>query len=274
MVQSFYDEYGWVKAGDGLFNDTAQFTGTRSFARDYQRYCNERIGRELRGGKYLLDVVSGAIPHAEYLNFSRHYQVRICVDFSVRALREARAKLGEAGLYLLGDITNLPLASGVIDDVISLHTIYHVPRTEQTAAMDEVVRVTKPGGRAVVVYVWANSAAMNFAFGLRRELGRIRHALRTKGGSVTSGKPADSTVPPLYFSPQNHDWFARDIAARHPARLKVWSAESMMFQTRFFGDRGFGRLTLTIVKWLENRFPRLAGRYGQYPMFVIEKPVA
>ena len=33
-----------------------------------------------------------------------------------------------------------------------------------------------------------------------------------------------------------------------------------------------GRLTLAIVKRLEDRFPRLAGRFGQYPMFVIDKP--
>ena len=48
----------------------------------------------------------------------------------------------------------------------------------------------------------------------------------------------------------------------------------MMFQARFFSDQGSGRLTLTIVKWLEDTFPWLAGRYGQYPMFVIEKPRA
>jgi uncharacterized protein YbaR (Trm112 family) len=120
VVQSFYDEYGWVKSDDGLFNDTAQFTDTSTFTRDYQRYCNARIGRELPGGQYLLDVASGAIPHAEYLEFSRGYKIRICVDFSIRALREARAKLGEDGLYLLSDITRLPLASDIVDTVISL----------------------------------------------------------------------------------------------------------------------------------------------------------
>jgi len=271
IVQSFYDDHGWMKAGDGLFNDTLQFTDTRSFARDYQRYCNERIGRELPGGRFLLDVASGAIPHAEYLEFSRHYDVRICVDFSIRALREARAKLGDAGLYLLSDITKLPLASDAIDSVISLHTVYHVPRAEQTTAINELVRVTKQGGRVVVVYVWATSGAMNLAFCLRGALGLVRHALRRERKSTVSTSPINAATPPLYFSPQNYDWFARKIATEHQARLKVWSAVSMMFQARFFSDRGFGRLTLTIVRWLEDRFPRLAGRYGQYPMFVIEK---
>jgi hypothetical protein len=46
----------------------------------------------------------------------------------------------------------------------------------------------------------------------------------------------------------------------------------MLFQVHFFSDHGFGRLTLAFVKKLESCFPWLAGRYGQYPMFVIDKP--
>jgi SAM-dependent methyltransferase len=272
VVQSFYDDFGWMKAETGLFNDTAQFTDTRPCAQAYQRYCNARIGRELSGGKYLLDVASGSIPHAEYVEFSQHYETRICVDFSIRALREARAKLGEAGLYLLGDITRLPLASGAVDGVISLHTVYHVPRAEQSAAVDELVRVTKPGGRVVIVYVWASSVAMNVSFALRRALGRIKHALRPKSGPMAPASPSASDIPPLYFSPQNHKWFAREIADKHRAKLKVWSAVSMLFQSHFFSDHGLGRLMLALVKKLEDCFPRLAGRYGQYPMFVIDKP--
>jgi uncharacterized protein YbaR (Trm112 family) len=157
VVQSFYDDYGWMKANAEFFNDTAQNTDTRPWAQAYQRYCNARISHELSGGKYLVDVASGAIPHAEYLEFSRHYDIRICVDFSIRALREARAKLGDAGLYLLGDITCLPLASGAVDSVISLHTVYHVPRAEQTAAVTELVRVTKQ------VAAWSS-----YTFGLHR----------------------------------------------------------------------------------------------------------
>ena len=273
-VQSFYDEYGWVKTDGELFNDTVQNAGARSSAHDYQHHCNERIARELPGGCYLLDVASGPIPHEEYLGLSRDYEVRICVDFSIRALREARAKLGDAGLYLLGDITRLPLASDAIDHVISLHTIYHVPQAEQTAAVNEVIRVTKRGGRAIIVYNWASSAAMNLAFDLRRELGRIRHALRPKTAPAGS-RPPDASAPlPLYFAPQGYDWFAREIAGQHVTKLKVWSGVSLMFQKQFFADRGFGKLTISLVKAWEDRFPWLAGRYGQYPMFVIEKPVA
>jgi SAM-dependent methyltransferase/uncharacterized protein YbaR (Trm112 family) len=270
-VQSFYDDYGWGKTDASLYNDTARFTDTRPAARRYQGYCNARIGRELAGGRYLLDAASGAIPHAEYLEFSRHYDIRICVDLSIRALREARAKLGDAGLFLLGDITRLPLASNAVDSAISLHTVYHVPQSEQTAAIDELLRVTKRGGRVVVVYTWPSSVAMSVAFGLRRGLARIKHALFRKGNPTASALTPDPAMPPLYFLPRDYGWFLHDIAARHPARLKVWSAVSMKFQAHFFSEGSCGRLALAAVKWFEDRFPWLAGRYGQYPMFIIDK---
>ncbi|HTZ22279.1 MAG TPA: class I SAM-dependent methyltransferase [Opitutaceae bacterium] len=273
LVQSFYDEFGWTRSESGLFKDTEAFTDGRRVAQDYRQYCNRRIARLLPGGRFLLDVASGAIPHPEYLDFSRDYAVRICVDFSIRALREARLKLGGRGLYLLGDITRLPLASDSIDTVISLHTIYHVPQTQQTSAVDEITRVTKPGGRVVVVYTWGSSVAMAAAFRLRGMLGWVRRCLRfSRTPAPGVGAPSPDTPPSLYFQPQNYDWFARDIAARHKARLRVWGALSTSFQVRFLSEGTRGRWLLAAVKYGENCFPWLAGRFGQYPMFVIDKP--
>lgn len=273
VVQSFYDDFGWTKSESGLFKDTEAFTDARRVAQDYRQYCNQRIARLLPGGRLLLDVASGAIPHAEYLDFSRDYAVRICVDFSLRALREARLKLGGRGLYLLGDITQLPLASDSIDAVISLHTIYHVPQGQQTSAVDEIARVTKPGGRAVIVYTWSSSAAMAAVFRLRGILGWIRRRLGlSRAPAPESGTPAPGAPPSLYFQPQDYGWFTRDIAPRYRARLRVWSALNTSFQTRFLSEDIFGRWLLAAVKCGENCFPWLAGRLGQYPMFVIDKP--
>lgn len=148
IVQTFYNEFGWVRNQEGKFKDTAAFTVPSRVADSYIDACNARVGAELRQGKYLLDAASGAIPLASYLPYSRNYDRRICIDFSIRALREARAKLPDGrGVYVLGDITCLPIREGVIDDAISLHTLYHVPRDLQTQAVDELVRTLKPGGK-------------------------------------------------------------------------------------------------------------------------------
>jgi len=270
LVKSFYDEFGWVKQAGGLFNDTAQFNVRTARAIAYQQYCNARINRWLGGGHLLLDAASGAIPHAEYLRYSAGYETRVCVDFSIRALAEARAKLGSRGLYLLGDLTRLPLADGAVDAAISLHTIYHIPPGEQAAAVDELVRVTRAGGRVVIVYVWARSAAMEAAFALRGWLGRTRRLGRASPVARPPG--AGPAAPTLYFQPQDYGWFARHVARRHPVRLRVWSAVSGAFQARFFSDGITGRLSVAAVKLLENALPALAGRFGQYPLFVIDKP--
>lgn len=275
VVQAFYNEFGWVKSDAGLFNDTTAFTETRHCARRYQVRCNDRILAHLGRGTYLLDVASGAIPHAEYREHSRQYRTRICVDFSIRALREARAQIGDHGLFILGDITRLPLATDAIDAVMSLHTIYHLPPEEQVKACDELMRVARPGAPVLVVYVWRYSPFMRLADGLRRFPRFVRRVLRSLRGdpAATPAAPSDAAAPPpaLFFHPCDHDWFAAHIAARHPVSLWVWSAVTSEFQSRFFTDDRRGRLLSAFVGKLEDAFPHWCGRMGQYPIWKFSK---
>lgn len=270
VVRAFYDEYGWVKRDDGLYQDTADFTDTRDIARTYQRICNRRIARHLAGGNYLLDAASGAIPLPEYLTLSDGYAVRVCLDFSTRALREAQSKLGNRGLYVLGDITCLPFRDGSMDDVISLHTIYHVPETQQATTVDELVRVVRPGGHVVIVYVWPRSVAMDLITSLRRSVGFVLRFGRTpRGCTQTTSVDANKTVPPsLYFKPQGFEWYRRAVAQKHRGRLRVWALADSY---RFLPNGISGKLCLVIVRCLESIAPGLAGRVGKYPMFVIKK---
>lgn len=267
VVQTFYDEYGWVKRDDGLYRDTADFTDTREIARSYQRICNARIARHLAGGTYLLDAASGAIPLPEYLSLSDGYATRICLDFSTRALREAQAKLGSRGLYVLGDITCLPFRDGSIDDVISLHTIYHVPEAQQATAVDELVRVVRPGGRVVIVYVWPRSLAMDFLTSLRSKLGIVLRLGRPPRGA-RAATTAAKTSPSLYFKPQGFDWYRRAVEKNHGAKLRVWA---LVDSFRFLPDGVVGKLSLGLIRCLEGVMPRMAGRLGKYPMFVVKK---
>jgi SAM-dependent methyltransferase len=267
VVQSFYDEYGWCRHQSGLYNDTIAFSDVGGVVRHYYRRCNDRIVRQLGGGRFLLDVASGPITLPEYLEHSRSYQVRICVDFSIRALREAHQRLGDRGLYLLGDINRLPLASEAIDAAISLHTIYHLPAKEQAAAIDELERVTRPGGRIIVVYTWPSPALMQILFRARGMAGKVWHLFRRP---VPPGKTMP--MPPLFFCPQDHAWFVRDVATRRRVTLLTWSAVSAAFHSRFVSEGWWGRATLAVVSRLEDWFPWFCGRFGQYPMFVLDKP--
>ncbi|SEE13046.1 Methyltransferase domain-containing protein [Rhizobiales bacterium GAS191] len=270
-VQRFYDEYGWLKSQSGCYNDTADFTDTRAVSVYYVKECNRRIARQLKSGRYLLDAASGAIPHPDYIPFSENYDFRVCLDFSITALREARAKLGSRGLYVLGDMTRLPFASDSIDDVISLHTIYHIPEKMLSTAVDELVRVVRSDGRVVIVSVWASSPLMDVAMKAKRALGRLKRRILGSGGTqhiVASEARQDLD---LYFAPFGYDRYLSEIASRHSATLHLWSSTNADFQKAFFANNRVGLLSAKLVIAAEQLLEPLAARYGQYPMFVLSK---
>ena len=140
-VQSFYDQVGWKTDEKGDFEDALIWEDLRPVSAGYIRNCHMRVKRHLKpAGNYLLDVASGAVQYPEYLTYSQHYKHRMCMDLSIRALREARRRVGSTGVYILGDITNMPLRTDSLDAVVSLHTIYHVPADEQATAFEELYR--------------------------------------------------------------------------------------------------------------------------------------
>ncbi len=59
-------------------------------------------------GDILLDAGSGPVQWPEYLTYSENYHYRLCADISITALKEARTRLGDKGLFVVADIANLP----------------------------------------------------------------------------------------------------------------------------------------------------------------------
>jgi ubiquinone/menaquinone biosynthesis C-methylase UbiE len=162
-------------------------------------------------GKYLLDVASGPVQYPEYLEYSQGFGARICVDISFAALREARRKLGDRGIYILGDITNLPLAEGIADGVVSLHTIYHTPADEQATAFREIYRVLRPGCTAAIVYCWRSAlikAAMLPAKLVRGPWKLVQKLCRRLNAASA---PKTSSPTKLYYHAHPYRWFAREL---------------------------------------------------------------
>ena len=123
----------------GIFEDTDRFEDLRPVSKEYIHRSHLRVGKHIpRHGKYLLDVASGPVQYPEYLAYSEGYDQRICVDISFAALRAAKKKLGDKGIYIQGDITRLPLKNASVDAFVSLHTIDHVPEENQAEAFREL----------------------------------------------------------------------------------------------------------------------------------------
>lgn len=185
IVKEFYDNFGWEEEEDGITKDDLLFEDLRPISRKYINKCDKRVSKYIKSnGKYILDVASGPILNLQHLEYSKNYEYRVCVDISITALKGARKKLGNKGIYILGDITNLPFLDNSFDAVVSLHTIYHVPRNEQKKAFMEIFRVLKNNCSAVIVYSYgSNCKAMRILSSpllLLRVLNKIRTAIITK----------------------------------------------------------------------------------------------
>jgi SAM-dependent methyltransferase len=268
-VQEFYDKLGWEKSDDG-FSDASIYEDLRPVAAEYIHRCHQRVKQHLPdSGRYLLDVASGPIQYPEYVAYSAGYERRVCADISLRALVEARKRLGEKGFYVVADIANLPFADNTFDGIVSLHTIYHVPAAEQEKAFNEVHRVLAPERPAVVVYSWGARSPlmllMLMPFQVWNWLGR-----RIRARAVSLGR---SDSPALYGHHYGYWWFA---SRKWPFSYELysWRSVSPDFTKIYVRPRLFGRSLLSLLFRTENAWPRFFGRVGQYPMIVFRKTPA
>ena len=154
QVREFYDEIGWSQVGDGFYQN-ARYEDLRPVAREYIHNCHMRVNRYLApSGDILLDAGSGPVQWPEYLSYSEDYKYRLCADISITALKEARTRLGEKGLFVVADIANLPFKPEVFDGVVSMHAIHHLPVEEHKKAYSEFYRVMKNERSGVIVNGW------------------------------------------------------------------------------------------------------------------------
>tara|TARA_R110002110_G_scaffold415719_1_gene654175 strand:- start:13256 stop:14374 length:1119 start_codon:yes stop_codon:yes gene_type:complete len=264
-IKSFYDQIGWQKDEKEAvqFKDATDSEDLRSVSEEYINQCHLRLHQHITPkGKYLLDAASGPIQYPAYLNYSRDYQYRICADLSLTGLLSAREKLGNKGIYILCDITNLPLQSDQVDTVLSLHTLYHVPQSQQQSAFDELYRVLKPGGQSVIVYSWGKNSSLMKVFLLPFKL--VKRAF-----NLFSQKK-----PPLYFYANTYSWFGQQLKSKYNTKLYVWRSVNVPFLKIYIHKLLAGRLLLKWIYWLEEKCPKTMGRIGAYPLFVTKKPIS
>ena len=87
----------------------------------------------------------------------RDYAGRVVgVDLSAGMLSAASGRAPDAAL-LVGDAAALPMADDAVDVAMAMHMLYHVP--DRLAAVQELRRITKNGGRALVVLNGADHLA-------------------------------------------------------------------------------------------------------------------
>ncbi|HJW89435.1 MAG TPA: class I SAM-dependent methyltransferase [Anaerolineales bacterium] len=284
QVREFYDQVGWQETVQGQYQN-ARYEDLRPVSREYIHRCHLRVARHLKSsGKYLLDAGSGPIQYPEYLEYSRGYTARVCLDISIVALKEARNQIGDRqsgghGLFVVADIAHLPFKPRAFDGEVSLHTIHHLSQEEHVRAYRELYRALAPGGAAVVVNGWDHPPLMellsaplrwrkSLALLARRWLGR------PVGPQTNQGeKNGRWAVEPkgTYVSKNNAAQLKRTVGESMPLEIWVWRSVSVRFLRAIIRPWLGGRWLLRLLFWLEERFPRFLGENGQYPLIVIKK---
>lgn len=275
QVQDFYNQVGWQRISDQLYQN-AIYEDLRPVSSEYIHKCHLRVNSHLKqNGKFLLDAGSGPVQWPEYLTYSAGYHFRICLDISMLALKEARQRLGEKGLYVVADITNLPFSGGVFDGVVSLHTLHHLPLADQKTAYFDIHRVLLPGSSAVIINGYSLSPMMQ-RFNRLMVLGEklfVREGTkesRKDEGADQVGKPKPELAKGTFVEKNTYDWICKALKILH-FEVFPWRSVSVRFLRSLIHASLGGKIWLKLLYWLEDRFPGWFARNGQYPMVIIYK---
>jgi SAM-dependent methyltransferase len=277
QVRQFYDQVGWQQVSSGQYQN-ARYEDLRPVASEYIHLCHLRVNRYLPcAGKYILDAGSGPIQYPEYLTYSAGCQYRVCLDISIVALMEARKRIGQHGLFVVADVANLPFKPGVFDGIVSLHTLHHLPASDQQKAYLDLYRVLRSGCNMVVVNGWTVSPLMNRLQPLVKLMERAagfaaRRRIRLEGPPEDKPVAKETPAKPTGTFVQKRDAATlRQELKGLKVEIRVWRSLSVRFMRAVIKPKLAGQFWLKLVYWLEERFPHYFGKNGQYPLVIVRK---
>ena len=166
MDQEFYAEYAQIEDTHWWFRGRREI-----FTRLLAPFAD---GAPLR----ILDIGFGT---GAMLTFLSRYGSVVGMDMSVEAIRFARTRCDRP--MLLGDITQVPLATASLDLVTAFDIIEHVD--DDAAALGELARVCRPGGHVLLTvpafqFLWGNQDVISH-HRRRYTLGQIEQRVRAAG---------------------------------------------------------------------------------------------
>lgn len=261
-ASKFYNTVGWETEGE-ITEDARRWEDLREHAKEYVSKCRLRVLRHIPDNAVnILDMGSGPIQYKEYLEYSKNFKKRYCVDLSSQALEKAKEKIRDHGVFLHGSFFDIPMEENFFDCAFSLHTIYHIDKDKQEKAIRKLIYVTKPGKPVIIVYGNPNTIFSSLPF---RLLGRVKNILKTLGKKKKLEE--DSS---LYNHSHPIEWWNRfsDIAY---VKILPWRSFGSYIQKRLIPNNKIGRKIFDLLFNLEERFPDFFVKHFQYPMIILTK---
>ena len=260
-VSKFYNEVGWETERD-ITEDARIFEDLREYAKEYVSRCRLRVLRYISdNGENILDLGSGPIQYKEYLEYSKNFKKRYCIDLVSKALDDAKKKIGDHGVFLCGSLFDIHLEKDFFDCAISLHVIYHIDKDKQEEAVRKLIDVTKPGKPVIIVYTNPKTL-IGYLILPFRVLRRMKKFLRIAW--------REEEKPDLYFYAHPINWWNRfsDIA---DVKIMPWRSFASNHQKRLIPNNKLGKTMFDILFNMEDIFPNFFVKYFQYPMIILMK---
>lgn len=264
-VSKFYNTVGWQTVEGEITEDARRWADLRKYAKEYLVKCQLRVLRHIpEKGENILDMASGPIQHEAYIEYSRNFKKRYCVDLSLAALESAKNKIGDHGVFLNGSIFDIPLKENFFDCTISLHTIYHIDKDKQEMAVRKLINVTKPGKPVIIVYRNPKAFDVCLAKPLFYVIRKVKCILK-KTDKIKEKDDID-----LYFYAHPIMWWNRfsDISS---VKVYPWRSFRAEVQRRLIPNNKLGKKIFDILFNLEDRFPNYFVKHFSYPMIVLTK---
>jgi len=258
--------------------------GTRHFYElvEAHRYTKEWHIPEAAGfahtrGLEVLEIGCGlGTDGAQFAEAGANYTGVDLTDAAVELTRKRFELYGLPGKFQTADAENLEFADDSFDLVYSHGVLHHTPETQK--AIDEIHRVLKPGGRALIMLYHRDSYNYKINISILRRAGARLLNWEAGVGLVhrITGEPVDAlrqhaqllkTEKQSYLSSneflsQNTDGAGNPLArvySRGEARLLFSKFSSVTLKTYFLNKRWLPLLGSVLPRSLE---ARLAARWG------------
>ena len=270
-VFDYYNEINYeIKDSLKTYEDSPKWVDFREISAKYMRASFKRASRFYPpNGKYFLDIASGPIGLPEYMALCDGYENRICVDISINALIQAKINMeqaGKQGLYICGDITNIPIQDNSVDTVLSQHTLYHIPKKDQKRAVNEMYRVANNNSTIVIIYSWFyHSWFMNLSLNIIQLYRTLRHFAGKIYVRLFPSKPR------LYFYAHSPNWFKKSFEFSNEIEFYCWRSTNKYFMNLYIHKWFFGRKILDKLIEIEDKYSRFMSTFGEYSAIVITK---
>jgi SAM-dependent methyltransferase len=202
---------------------------------------------------YMLEELRQAFPTARLLG----------VDLVAGGLHNAHALVPDADLYL-ADVCALPFADGGVDAAVSANMLEHVP--DDRAALRELARVLRPGGRAALV-VPAGPGTYDYYdrfLGHERRYGRGELAGKARGAGLEV--LLDAHLGSLVYPPF---WVTKKLNRRRTPGPDEMRRRVVQDIDRTHGSR-IGTAACAAERWLLRHDVRLP--FGIRGYTVVRKP--